>query len=488
MILIDDLKSIVGEEWVSNRPEELIIYSKDMTENLPHKPDFVVMPNSTEQVQKIVLLANEKKIPITPYVAGANVGGLAIPQKGGILIDLKRMDHVIQVDKSNMYAILEPGVTFGHLKKLLDDEYPKLRFSYPMAPPFVSVVCNCLLSGLGNLSYLYGSMSDMVCGLEVVLPTGEITKVGVCAVSPYWIGKHPLPDLMGLFINWQGTTGIVTKMGINLWPKPPIVKNAVILTLGGPKDIYNSLIFKLVHAQICDEIAGGLFHYSMSRGILPVDEMKSMINMIVKVDDLENRAFFLTQLTMSAQNDKQFKAKFKILNKFVNETNKNEGTQLFLFKTEDLADIGKKIDNFMDLPTQIPPLYDLREGGGLSWVGSYVPLNRWLEGCERGTKVMEKYGFVPGVLHRPMKTGHYSVMRFYIPFNKDDPEELKKVRAMCNELVDIVLDVGGIPYKVPAWAAKKVFNKADPNFVELMKRVKNLLDPNGIMNPGRLIF
>jgi len=172
----------------------------------------------------------------------------------------------------------------------------------------------------------------------------------------------------------------------------------------------------------------------------------------------------------------------------VNETAKKEGTQLFLFKTEDLADIGKKVDDFMNLPTQIPPLYDLREGGGLSWVGSYVPLTRWLEGCNKGIKVMDKYGFLPGVLHRPMKTGHYGVLRFYIPFNKSDPDELKTVRKMCSELVDVVLGIGGIPYKVPAWAAKKVFDNADPNFVELMKKVKKLLDPNGIMNPGRLIF
>ncbi|MFX0133745.1 MAG: FAD-linked oxidase C-terminal domain-containing protein, partial [Candidatus Hodarchaeota archaeon] len=199
-------------------------------------------------------------------------------------------------------------------------------------------------------------------------------------------------------------------------------------------------------------------------------------------------SFFLTQLTVSANSDKEFKQKFKLIDKLVNETNKNEGRQLFLFKTEDLADIGKKVDNFMELPSQIPSLYDLREGGGLTWVGSYVPLNRWLEGCQRGLKVMEKYGWVPGVLHRPMKTGHYGVMRFFIPLNKSDPEELKKARKMCEEIVDIILDIGGFPYKVPAWAAKKAFERADPNFVGLMKKIKNLLDPNGIMNPGRLIF
>ena len=480
-------KIVYDKRWVEDDPAILWNYARDMTENEPGNPDIVVLPDSIEELQNIVIFANKNKIPITPYVAGANVGGLAIPRKGGILIDLKRLNR-ITIDKDNMYAIVEPGVTFGHLKRLLDENYPTLRYSIPMAPPFTSVLINAIMGGLGNLSHKYGSMSDMISSMEMLLPTGELVKMGSAAVSPIWFGLHPMPNIAGLFINMQGTLGITTRIGINLWPKPKISENGILFAVKGPEEVYSSLIFKICHAEICDELAGGLFHYSLGKGMLPLDDLKGIIQSIVQLDDMEQRSYFLTWVSIGANDPKQMKTKWKVLNQLVNETNKTENRQLILVKTGDFGEVGKKIDRTLDLPMQLPPMYDLRQGGGLSWVGSYVPLTKWLEACNRGLKVMDKYGFIPGVLHRPMKRGHYGVLRFFIPFNKGDPKEKETVREICNELAEIILDVGGVPYKIPAWAAEKMFKNADPNFVELLKRLKKFFDPNGIMNPGRLIF
>lgn len=144
-IITEKLKEIVGQEWVSNQPEELLIYSYDMTENPPHAPDYVVMPKTVEEIQQIVKLANEYKISIVPFVTGANVGGLTIPLKGGMILDLKRMNQIIRLDENDMYVIVEPGVTFGHIKKFLDET--KFRYCYPNAPPFASVMANALLGG-----------------------------------------------------------------------------------------------------------------------------------------------------------------------------------------------------------------------------------------------------------------------------------------------------------------------------------------------------
>ncbi|MHA1785645.1 MAG: FAD-binding oxidoreductase [Candidatus Helarchaeota archaeon] len=480
-------KIVNNEKWVEDDPAVLWNYARDMTENEPGNPEIIVMPETIEELQKIVKFANENKISITPYVCGANVGGLAIPRKGGIVVDLKRLNKII-IDKESMYAIIEPGVTFGHLKRILDEEYPSLRYSIPMAPPFTSVVVNAIMGGLGNLSHKYGSMSDMISSLEVLLPTGELVKMGSAAISPYWFGLHPVPNIAGMFINMQGILGIVTRVGINLWPRPNISENGILFALEGPEEVYSSLIFKLSHSEICDEIAGGLFHYSLGKGLLPMDDLKGLIQSIIPIDNMEDRSYFLTWISIGASNEKELKIKWKVVNKLVNETNKKEKRNLILVRTNDFGDIGKKVDYTLDLPMQLPPMYDLREGGGLTWVGSYVPLPKWLEACNEGLKVMDKYNFLPGVLHRPMKRGHYGVLRFFIPFNKNDQDEIKTVKKICNELVDIILDVGGIPYKVPAWAASKVFERADPNYVDLLKRLKKFFDPNGIMNPGRLIF
>jgi len=158
----EELEKILGQNWVSDFPEEIQNYSSDMTESLPSEPEFVVMPNTVEEVQAIVEMANEYKIPLVPFVAGANVGGLTIPLKGGIIVDLKRMDRVIRVDMDDMYMILEPGVTFGHIRKLLDEKFPQFVYCYPMAPPFTSVAANALQDGLNNLSLPHGCQNRLL--------------------------------------------------------------------------------------------------------------------------------------------------------------------------------------------------------------------------------------------------------------------------------------------------------------------------------------
>ena len=168
------LAEIVGEEYVSNRKEELYIYSRDPGMMEPHEPDYVVMPKTTEEVQKIVKLANEKKIPIVPVGGSLSLSGLVIPHRGGIVLDLKRMDRVLEVNEKSRYVVMEAGVTTGKLKAYLERRHPNLRFSIPDAPPSATVVGNIVIHGQGRLTQQYGFNSDMVTGLEVVLPTGEI--------------------------------------------------------------------------------------------------------------------------------------------------------------------------------------------------------------------------------------------------------------------------------------------------------------------------
>ncbi|MFW9846943.1 MAG: FAD-binding oxidoreductase, partial [Candidatus Thorarchaeota archaeon] len=155
------LTEIVGDNWVADGVAEKYVYSYDMTENPPKQPAMVVMPESVEEVQKIVLVANETLTPLVPFVTGQNVGGLTIPAvEGAVVVDLKRMSRIIEVDEEAMYVLLEPGVTFGHLKKYLDEHHPELRYAYPLAPPHTSVLANALLEGLCDLSTRHGAMAD----------------------------------------------------------------------------------------------------------------------------------------------------------------------------------------------------------------------------------------------------------------------------------------------------------------------------------------
>ncbi|MHA1296499.1 MAG: FAD-binding oxidoreductase [Promethearchaeota archaeon] len=237
------LVEIFGEENVTDKEVDLYPYSYDMTENEGHMPDFVVIPENREQLVELVKYCNENLIPIVPYATGNNVGGLTIPDKGGIIIDFgKKMNRILHVNEEMMYALLEPGVTFGQLKKYLDENYPHLRYSYPNAPPYAGVVGNALLSGMTNLGAKIGSMADSLNGLEVITADGEIARIGSCfygkeeADPDSWWCRYPMPDLMGLFINWQGMTGIVTKAAVQLWPKDPI-ENPLLAVFFGLTDI-----------------------------------------------------------------------------------------------------------------------------------------------------------------------------------------------------------------------------------------------------------
>jgi len=215
--IYQELVDIVDAEHVSDRPEELYIYSFDLGTAEPHRPDYVVAPRMTQQVQEIMRLANREKVPVVPLGGGLSLAGLAVPLKGGILIDLKRMDSIIEVNEKARYAVLECGVSQAQLTSYLARQHPGLTHSEPGAPPTATIAGNVLIHGQGDLAQPYGFNSDLVNGLEVVLPTGEVCRFGSCAIGVSWFTNHPLPD-MGLFFGWCGTTGIVTKLSIRLFP------------------------------------------------------------------------------------------------------------------------------------------------------------------------------------------------------------------------------------------------------------------------------
>ena len=118
------LAKIVGEQYVSSQPEELFFYARDPGLMPSHKPDYVVVPKTTEEIQKIVRLANKEKIPLVPMGAGMALTGLVIPLKGGIVIDMKRMNKILEVNEKARYVIVEGGSSHGVLKAYLEKITP----------------------------------------------------------------------------------------------------------------------------------------------------------------------------------------------------------------------------------------------------------------------------------------------------------------------------------------------------------------------------
>lgn len=462
------IEGIVGKKRVSTSPEVLYVYSYDMTENEPSMPDMVVLPETTEEVSEIVKVAYELEIPVIPFSTGNNVGGLTIPERGGIIVDLKRMKK-IEVNPEDKYVIVESGVSFGELKAYLDENHPDLIYSYPLAPPYTSVLANALLDGLNNLSTRYGAMSEWIQGLEAVLGDGTIVRTGACAVSETWFGRAPLPDLSGLFISWQGTTGIVTKGALSLIPKLPFRKRVLIMT-------YNyetawMLIEKASRTRSFEEIAG--FSYVAGKMLMARGS---------KIEKSEDDPEFFAFIEFSGNTKKEIDVKEEVLSMILKNIEKEGGIFDSPVDVDTLARIYPDYSKFAELPTTLDFLL---EKGGLTWIGSYGPSKTWLKGVKGAENILTKWGFPPFLVARSMKEGHYQVIRYIITFDRTNKEEVKRVRKCLEELAEFLLDVGYIPYKAPSWAARIITQRAHPGFYELMKRIKRTLDPKGIMNPGK---
>lgn len=448
------LAEIVGEQYVSNKPEELYIYSRDPGLMPPHEPDYVVMPKTTEEVQKIVKLANEEKMPIVPLGGGLVLSGLTRPLKGGIVIDLKRMDRILEVNEKCRYVLIEAGVTQGKLKAYLEKNYPSLRHSIPDAPPSATVVGNVLIHGQGRLSQPYGFNSDMINGLEVILPTGEVCKIGSCAVSPFWFARAPLPDLAGLFIGWFGTTGIVTKLSLRLYPRQK--KRDVEVFVTENPNIVPNVIYCVTQTEVAEDITVWAQPYPL----------------IFK--DLQHTTIYIT-----GNSKEELELKRKIIWNALRELiQSREGGFMNLTP-------GMKV-SFLEMPqTSVTRVADVKKGGGFEYVGAIIPVESFPEAYREGIRISQKhdigtYSFICRVVGR----AHCMMFAWAYPFNRADPKSMERARQALQETNELALRMGGIPWKTEVPGQRLIMEMMDKNTLKLMKRIKELLDPNGIMNPG----
>ncbi len=213
--LIAELKSTLGAANVLTDKEDMITYSFDATAGMPSKnPDLVVCPNSTEDVVAIVKLANKYNIPIYPRGSGTNLSGGTIPIEGGIVLSMLNMNQILEVDQDNLVAVVQPGVVI----QSLNNEVLKYGLIYPPDPGTVTTATmgGSTMECSGGLRGLkYGVTKHYIMGMQLVLASGEVIKWGgktVKNVSGY--------DLTALFTGSEGTLGIVTEILVKLIPTP----------------------------------------------------------------------------------------------------------------------------------------------------------------------------------------------------------------------------------------------------------------------------
>jgi 4-cresol dehydrogenase (hydroxylating) flavoprotein subunit len=229
---VAEMRKVVGDEWVFADTDGVIPYSKTYIPDPTHRyvPVGAVAPATVEEVQELVRIANKYKQPLWTVSTGKNMGyGMTAPATPGqMVLDLKRMNRILEVDADLGTALVEPGVTYQQLKDYLDENNIPLWIDVPTVGPVAGPVGNTLDRGVGYTPY--GEHFTFQCGMEVVLPNGQVMRTGMGSIegSTAWQafkwGYGPYVD--GLFT--QSNFGVVTKMGLWLMPKPPVFKPFMI--------------------------------------------------------------------------------------------------------------------------------------------------------------------------------------------------------------------------------------------------------------------
>jgi len=472
--LASRLREVLPGEAIVTDPDALAEAGRDQTETAPITPAVLVRLSDRAHIPDLLRFCTAHGLPVTPRVAGSNLGGLTIPAEGGIVLDLSQMNRIVEVNVEDGYVRLEPGVTWEQLKAYLEEHKIALRIGYPLSPPDSSVMANCLLDGLGNLSMRHGAMGEWLNGLEVVLPTGETVRTGAGALSWAWFSRAPLPDLTGLFVNWQGTTGVVTEAAVQLWPLRPFRRRAFVLTYD-----------RAAAFRVMRELAGGDIFDDVGGLSWPTGKMLFGVTDPGPRDPAEPD-FFL-YLDLSADTKRELDLRWSLLEDRLRSLQRQGVRTEPPLTIEQLLVIEPAFARLAEFPTRLDFLLD-HPAGGLTWVGTYGPMSRFEVACDPCVKMMEDEGRPPIIVSRPMKGGHFGVLRFISVFAWDDPAERARVADLNMRLMETCMAHGFIPYKTPPWAVAALADRLDPGMRLLLDRVKDALDPAGIMNPGKWGF
>ena len=459
------LMDIVGPEHVSSDLADLVAYERDDQFALvpPHRPDYIVRPSTREEIRAIIRCANRYRIPVVPLAAGINRKGLCIPTKGGILLDLRRMNRILEINEEMMTATIEPGVNFGQLVQ--EVKKTGLRVITPWAPSTASVLANYMLRGIYGPSTRYGI--DHLISIEVVLPNGDVLQTGSAntpKAMPY-CGIVYGPDLCKLFQANPGTFGVLTKGTIRLYPMPEVIKPLMTSHAS-----YEAMIEPAIE-MVKRNLVAGCWTMMFTRKALKIMAEGSLFEEFVDILP-EN---FYTMWLFVEGNREQAETDEKAVKELVEES---EGVVLPI--TTEMEE-GMIKDHIWERTS----VRGWKKGSlyGCSFYGVMKLAPKYYEACHA---ISEKYGFDEFHYEAVPVAPFHGQLAYNDPcvaWDSGNPEEVERIRKLHKELMKALLDIGiygwfrPFPGVVDAGQLGK--------YGELWRKIKKLIDPNDIMNPGK---
>ena len=449
---LEFIRSIVGPDRMSQGESVLDLHSKDESFHQRKKPDLVVWPLSAEEISQILKLANERRIPVTPWGAGTSLEGNPIPVKGGVVLDLQQMNRILELRTEDLQVRVEAGVIYKELNQYLS-RYGLFFPPDPGASATVGGMVGNNASGIRTIKY--GATKDFVLSMVVVLPSGEVIRVGTNAMktsSGY--------DLCRLFVGSEGTLGVMTEVTLRL--------------IGLPEEFMAAVAqFNLVR-EATDTVSQ-IMRSGLSPAALELLDGPTVqvVNQFKKLSLEETPTLFIEFHGASAAG---LKEELRVVEEICGEN------RCLRFD----SGIGREERNRL-----WEARYDVRESIKVNnpdlhplVIDTAVPISRYPDMVERGQKIVEKKG-LKGYAFGHAGSGNLHMEILGVP---EDKTQWQKVREAEGEIVDFALECGGTATgEHGIGIGKKTFMKKEHGeSLRLMEQIKKLLDPNGIMNPGKM--
>ncbi len=453
--LIQQLRRVAGNEAVLASPEDLVCYGYDSSW-LSGKAGVVVLPTSVEQVSAVLQLANQQKVPVVTRGAGTGMSGGSIPNEGSIVLGLSRMNRIKEIDRVNLVAVVEPGVVTAELQA----EVESLNLFYPPDPASLkqSSLGGNVAEGAGGPRCLkYGTTKDYVLGLEVVLPNGEIIRSG---------GKL-MKDVTGynlnqLFVGSEGTLGVITEIILRLIPKPEarLTAMAIFPTLEeATKTVANLLGSGILPStiEIMDNTTIRVVEEYLQMG-LPVEAGAILI---IEVDGKPEA--IRPEIEQVGQVCERSGASE------VQVATTEEGSEaLWKARRAVSAALGR--------------LAPTKQGEDICIPRSAIP-----EFVRRVGEISKKFDLVIPVFgHAGDGNLHPNLL-----FDQRDPEMMERVHHAAAELFDAAIDLGGTlsgEHGIGLVKQPFIARRLTPQALSLMHSIKAAIDPNNILNPGKMMY
>ena len=444
---------IVGKNNFTDSLIDMVSYSYDASDH-SHRPEAAVWPASAEQISKILVMANEEPFPVIPRGAGTGLTGAAVPVKGGLILDLCRINKILDIRIGDRLAVVQPGVVYSDLEKAL----APYGFFFPPDPASGKV---CTLGGNvatnagGIRGAKYGVTRDYVLGLEVVLPDGRITRTGANCMktsSGY--------DLTRIFVGSEGTLGVITEIILKIDPRPTAIRTARAL-FASLKDAGQS-VADIIHSGIIPSVLEILDYNT----IKVLREQSGM-------DFPDVEAMILVETDGCTEGEASFQ-----MGKIIEVFQENNATGIQ--EAESAAEAEELWQARRSAGSVAAKL-------GINNVSEdvAVPMSRVPDLLERISGVVAKYD-LPFVIFGHAGDGN---LHPRIMYDRSDPEQTLRMEKAVEEIFMVTCEMGGTltgEHGIGLAKAPYLNLEHDTVAMDLMRSLKNLFDPNNILNPGKM--